>query len=113
VFIRDFFRVCEHKQEFANLFIADSDERTARMSVGEQLLQSAGGDRLYAALQSLPADARKEAVRESHRKRLNDIRTNRHRLDYPPHIARGCPIGSGMIASGMMHRPARRSWPNA
>jgi len=88
------------------------DERTTRMAVRKQMLQSAGGDGLYAALVSLPVDDRSEAVRESHRKLLNDVRTHRYRLDYPPHIARGCPIGSGMIASGMMHRPARRSWPN-
>lgn len=108
VFILDFFHVCEHLQEFANLFVSEGPQRTAQVAHWKQLLKSAGGAALYRELQRLPLDECPAAVRESHRKLLNYVRTNLHRMDYPQYIARGWQIGSGMIESACKTVVAQR-----
>ena len=99
VFILDFFHVCEHLQEFAQLFVAQDVERITHMARWKTLLKTTGGEALYRELQTLPVGDLPEPVRESHRKLLNYVRTNLHRMDYPRYIARGWQIGSGMIES--------------
>jgi hypothetical protein len=99
VFILDYFHVCEHLQEFAQLFVADPAARTAQMARWKELLKTSGGQELYRELQSLDVGDGPESVRESHRKLMNYVRTNLHRMDYPQYIARGWQIGSGMIES--------------
>jgi hypothetical protein len=108
IFILDFFHVCEHLQEFANLFVSRADERKAHVAEWKQLLQTSGGDGLYAALQTLPVSDGSEALRESHRKLLNYVRINRHRMDYPDYLRRGWQIGSGMIESACKTVVAQR-----
>jgi hypothetical protein len=108
VFILDFFHVCEHLQEFAKLFVAQDAERKTQMTHWKQLLKTAGGEALYRELQMLPVGDRSEAVRECHRKLLNYVRTNLHRMDYPRYIARGWQIGSGMIESACKTVVAQR-----
>lgn len=108
VFILDFFHVCEHLQEFAKVFFTEDAPRTAETARWKQRLKSAGGESLYRELQSLPVGDRPEPVQESHRKLLNYVGTNLHRMDYPQYIARGWQIGSGMIESACKTVVAQR-----
>ena len=97
--VLDFFHAAEHVREFAKLWIPEEAARGAFVQRCCDQLKEQGGAGLLENLKSLDLSQRSDEVRESHRRLVGYVGSNRHRMNYPAYLARGWPIGSGAIES--------------
>jgi hypothetical protein len=108
VFILDFWHVSDHLQEFANLFIAGEELRSAQVKTWCHQLKHEGGAALLQTLETLDLSRASPQVQEAHRQLTGYLRNNQHRTDYPTYIRNGWQIGSGKVESACKSVVGRR-----
>jgi hypothetical protein len=99
VLILDFFHATEHLREFVKLWQPDESARREQLTRWCHTLKHQGGTHLLTELEALDLTARSDVSLEAHRKLVNYIRNNQHRMDYPTYLSNGWEIGSGEIES--------------
>lgn len=99
VFVLDFWHAADHLQQFANIWIADEQQRKVQVETWCHHLKHHGGESLVEDLEHLDVSRTSTAVRQEHEQLLNYLRSNLHRMDYPVYLSNGWQIGSGKVES--------------
>lgn len=100
VFIQDFWHVCEHLSELAQLLFPGDWEPTFKQ--WKQWLRKSKMTQLLKALRELQGRRRGKA-REALEEQIAYLESGRHRMDYARYEKEGWPIGSGAIEGTCKH----------
>lgn len=98
--ILDFYHAAQHLAELARLVHAD-DAAQAEILFADwrHQLRHEGGQAFLKTLLNFNVQNRSAAVQDAHRRLLEYVRSNLHRMDYPAYAANGWQIGSGPVES--------------
>ena len=97
--ILDFWHAAQHLAEMATALGGDAAEIELRFATWRHQLRHEGGQATLKTLLNLYVQDRDHAAQECHRKLLEYVRCNIHRMDYPAYAANGWQIGSGPVES--------------
>jgi hypothetical protein len=95
--ILDFYHAAEHLNDLAKAWGQGDDEAQALAQSWCHQLKHDGGGVLLATLGALDLRGRAAPARETHRRVVQYVQNNEHRMDYPRYQANGWLIGSGHI----------------
>lgn len=98
--ILDFWHAAQHLAELATAYHGDDPLAAEDLFADwRHQLRHEGGKLLLRTLLNLYVQDRSQAVQEVHRRLLEYVRGNIHRMDYPTYAAKGWQIGSGPVES--------------
>jgi Uncharacterised protein family (UPF0236) len=97
--ILDFWHAAQHLSEMATAYGGTADEIETRFATWRHQLRHEGGHAMLKTLLNLYVQDRDAATQDCHRKLLEYVRGNLHRMDYPSYAANGWQIGSGPVES--------------
>jgi hypothetical protein len=98
--ILDFYHAAEQLSDFTKLYHADDAAQAEELFVAwRHQLRHEGGRALLKTLLNFYVQDRSAAVQDAHRRLLEYVRSNTHRMDYPTYAANGWQIGSGPVES--------------
>lgn len=98
--ILDFYHAAEHLAELATAYhTGDAVATEQTFASWRHQLRHEGGKVFLKTLLNLYVQDRSTLVQETHRRLLDYVRCNIHRMDYPAYAAQGWQIGSGPVES--------------
>lgn len=95
--ILDFWHAAEHLAELATAYTDNQAEAEELFDTWRHQLRHEGGKEILKTLLNLYVQDRSSTVQDIHRRLLEYVRSNIHRMDYPTYAAKGWQIGSGPI----------------